>query len=175
MERCEIIRNYYIKNYNSGIEKLKKYKEDLEKYKQEGNTVFIEIYEKRINDLISIRLKDNETRIEFMRENNELDLEERNQILKMFPNQVKEAIPDGIPIVFHGNENIGIVREIIKTGGLFTPEQRNINQPSFGNQVDVTYKNNIKTSCDFADPGIDSFMPYGAIFVFLHLEVDKEK
>lgn len=175
MERYEIIRNSCIKDYNSGIEKLKKYKEELEKVKLTGNTVFIEIYETRINNLISVRLKDDETRIEFIRENNELDLEERNQIRKTFSNKVKQIIPDGTPIVFHGNRNIGMVREIIKTGGLFTPDQRGINQQSCATKVDVTYKNNIQTSCEFAEPGIDSFMPYGAIFVFTPLESEYEK
>ena len=110
-----------------------------------------------------------------MRLNNEDDLKERYDIIKNYKNLVNESIPDDVPIVFHGNNNIGIVKQIIESGGLFTPEERGVDFRSFATQIDVTSKTNIRVSLEFADSGSDSFMPYGAIFVFYPKEDEYEK
>ena len=104
---------------------------------------------------------------EFMRiPPDETDMQARADILHSFPKQVKECFKGDFPIVFHGTNNIGTVREILKTGGLLTPEQRGVEMKSFASQIDVTYKDDIHVSCEFAEPGRASFMPYGAIFAF---------
>ena len=108
---------------------------------------------------------------EYMRPNIEEDVEKRIKILKEFPSVVDKNIPDDIPLVFHGTKNIGTVLQIIKTGGLLTPEQKGESFTTFASQIDVTYKNDIHVSCDFAEPGIlDSYLPYGAIFAFTPLD-----
>ena len=108
---------------------------------------------------------------EYMRPNAKEDVEKRIKILKEFPSAVKESIPDNIPLVFHGTKNIGTVLQIIKTGGLLTPEQKGESYTSFASQIDVTYKNDINVTCEFAEPGIlDSYLPYGAIFAFTPLD-----
>jgi hypothetical protein len=142
------------------IEKLKSY---LDKYLPTSYR-----YEKILQSI-----KDEENNLytaqrglEFVRPNNDIDFEYRMKIQKEFPQIVKNLFPDGYPIVFHGTKNIGIVREILKSGGLFTPDQRGISMQSQATQIDVTYKNNIRTTCDFAEPSPQSSLPFGAIFAF---------
>jgi hypothetical protein len=94
------------------------------------------------------------------------DSQDRKDIIINFPNEVKNAVLDDLPLVFHRVNNIGTVREIIETNGLSTPEQRGESMTSFAVQIDVTSKINIRVSCEFAEQGLD-FMPYGAIFAFL--------
>ena len=45
---------------------------------------------------------------------------------------------------------------------------------SFANQIDVTYKSNIRVSCEFADSNNEN-LPYGAIFAFEPLENEREE
>lgn len=85
-----------------------------------------------------------------------------------------EVIPDGEPIVFHGVNNIETIKTIIESGGLKTPEERGVGFKSFATQIDVTAKKNIRTSCDFADAGARSFLPYGGMFVFYPKEYEKD-
>ena len=124
-----------------------------------------DVYSQQIRDTERHLRQVNDT-IEFMRPVNEEDMQSRLKIFREFPNIINDIFPDGFPIVFHGTNNIGTVRQILKTGGLLTPEQRNESMTSFASAIDVTYKTNITVSCEFADAGYDSFMPYGAIFAF---------
>ena len=113
--------------------------------------------------------------LDFIRLVTEEDIIERNDIILNYADKVKNVIPDDIPYVFHGNSKIFSVIEIIKTGGLYTPKERNSSYNSFASQIDVTCKDNINASIKFADPGIKSFLPYGAIFVVLPREEEIQK
>ena len=136
----------------------------------EGSRAF-EAYSQQIRDnernLMQIK-----SCIEFMRPAIKEDSESRMRIQEEFPKIVKELFPDGFPIVFHGTSNIGTVREILYSGGLLTPEQRGVSMTSFASAIDVTYKDNIRVSCEFADAG--TYMPYGAIFAFMPQEDEIE-
>ena len=171
--KIEKIRNNYINDCDRLVSKIEHLKENLNEAISNNDTRLIEAYQKRLNSYLQ-RLKNLKTIIEYLREPNYEDILEREQVIKEFPNMVKEVIPNGIPIVFHGNKNIGIVHEIIKSGGLFTPEQRRVDYSSFATLIDVTYKDNIRVSCEFAEQSNGYILPYGAIFVFLPLEREKE-
>lgn len=173
-QKLEMIRKNYITNYERTSEKLEQYKLKLNEAIKLNDFRLIEIYQKRVNNSLQ-RLRQYHSLIEFMREPNYEDALEREIIMTKFPKMVRETIPNNVPIVFHGNRNIGTILEIIKTGGLFTPEQRGVSETSFATQIDVAYKNNISVSCSFAEAGIDSFMPYGAIFAFFPLSSEVEK
>lgn len=110
-----------------------------------------------------------------MRIDNQQDINDRLQIIKYFSKQINETIPDDIPMVFHGNNNIGTIYEIIKSGGLKTPEEREVDFKSFATQIDVGNKHDISVPVEFAEPGIEKCMPYGAIFAFYPKkdEIDK--
>ncbi|MDO5561429.1 MAG: hypothetical protein Q4G02_01500 [bacterium] len=112
-------------------------------------------------------LRKAEARVEFMRLPPDNDGKYRIKVMTEFPKLVKELAPSELPLVFHGTNDIGTVRQIIKTGGLLTPEQKGESFTSFATAIDVTSKTNIRVSCEFAEPGDHSFMPYGAIFAFL--------
>ena len=171
-ELFEIKRNFYnlqldrvnnfIDKYTSKITSLDPESHSYARVQQE-----IKTYEAKREEL-----KGN---LEFARIPNEKDSSNRIDIMKEFPKQIKDSIPDGCPIVFHGNDNIGKVREILKSGGLLTPEQRGVNYTSFATQIDVTSKNDIRVSCEYAEPGVDSCLPYGAIFAFMPEKVEEEK
>ncbi len=115
-------------------------------------------------------LRDNEALVEFARIPTAEDIEERERITRNFAqeyvNSVKETVPDDLPLVFHGTNNIGRVREIVRSHGLLTPEQRGESMKSFATQIDVTAKTNIRVSCEFAESN-NAWMPYGAIFAFM--------
>ncbi len=133
-----------------------------------------EVYSQQIRDTErNLRLANE--KVEFMRPVDAKDMQARVKILKEFPRIVDSIFPDDLPIVFHGTNNIGTVREILKTGGLFTPEQRGVSLTSFAPAIDVTYKKNIRVSCEFAEAGPDSFLPYGAIFAFKPQEDEIER
>ena len=125
----------------------------------------IEVYGSRV-EKIKRRINDLENQLSYMRENIPKDLEERKEIRQSFSNKVAETIPDGVPIVFHGNNDIAKIYEILKSGGLKTPEERGEDFRSFATQIDVANKYDIHVPIEFAEPGIESFRPYGAIFVF---------
>jgi hypothetical protein len=104
--------------------------------------------------------------IEYMRlPKNDKDKVYRRNVGEKFATIIKQTIPDNFPIVFHGTGYIGTVKQIIKSGGLFTPEEKGESPTSFAMLIDVTYKNNIKTSLQFADT-TEPYMPYGALFAF---------
>lgn len=144
-------------------EKLKQLKLKLENSPK--NSRAYEVYSQQIRDTERNLRQISET-IEFMRLIDSSDEQSRIKIFNEFPKIIRDLFPDGFPIVFHGTNNIGTVRQILKTGGLLTPEQRNETMTSFASAIDVTYKSNIRVSCEFADAGSNSFLPYGAIFAF---------
>lgn len=125
----------------------------------------IERFDQMITDA-NRALRNQESLIEFARIPTAEDLDYRLEVKRHFPNLIREAVPDDLPLVFHGSSNIGTIRDIIRTNGLLTPEQRGESMTSFATQIDVTAKTNINTSCDFADPSFP-YMPYGAIFAFM--------
>ena len=149
-------------------------KDQLQLSEEKGDTRKIEFYKKRVEGL-SDTVRKLESQVSYMRPNTEEDLIEREFARKNFSKMVDEVIPDGEPIVFHGNNNIGTVKDIIEAGGLKTPEERGADFKSFATQIDVTAKTNTRVSCEFADAGVDSFMPYGAIFAFYPKEHEYEK
>lgn len=173
-EKLVKLRNQFIQWQEKALLKLDQLREKLVQANEENDDVEIEKYEIKINDLIQ-RINYYKYHIEFMRPNNVEDLNERKQILKEFPNAIRNNIPDGIPIVFHGNKLIGAIQEIIKSGGLKTPTESKVSYSSFATQVDVTNKYETRVSCEFAEPGFSTFMPYGAIFAFYPLEEEVEK
>lgn len=152
--------------------KISLLKEKLNEYPQDSRVY--EAFSQQIRDT-ERNLRQINDIIEFMRPSNDKDINSRLRIYKEFPKVIDETFPDGFPIVFHGTNNIGTVREILKTGGLLTPEQRNESRTSFASAIDVTYKSNILVSCEFADAGSGSFLPYGAIFAFKPKEDEIER
>lgn len=173
-EKYEAIKNNINNHYNNQLNQLKVIKEQLVESQNNNDIKKIDFYTKRINTIMETltRLKNV---LKCMRLNNEKVLIDRQNIICEYANKVKESIPDNIPIVFHGNNNIETVKQIIESGGLFTPDDRGIDYKSFATQIDVTYKNDIQVSLDFADSGMNSFMPYGAIFAFYPKENEIEK
>lgn len=172
-ENFEITLNNHKKMYDENMEKLKKYQSDLNKAIENEEEKKIEVYSKIIAQLKeATRIQ--KVYIDYARPANESDLLERKEIRKNFLRIIDETIPDDVPFVFHGNNNIGSVFEIIKTGGLFPPNERGLDFISFASEIDVTWKKNISVTCEYADPA-SNFLPYGAIFVFLPLENEVEK
>lgn len=134
----------------------------------------IEVYSNRI-DKIAKRINELENQFVYMRADIPEDLSERREILQSFSKKIAETIPDGVPMVFHGNNDIATVYEILKSGGLKTPEERGEDFKSFATQIDVANKYDIHVPVEFAEPGIESARPYGAIFAFYPKkdEIDK--
>lgn len=173
-DKYETMRTNFKNNYNRLQEQLKNIKEQLIKAKQDNDSRKIDFYNNRVNAIME-SLTNYKNILSFMRPNNEKDIETRKNILNNFPKNISEVIPDSVPLVFHGNKNIATVKQILNSGGLFTPDQRGVDYKSFATQIDVTYKNDIHVSCEFAESGINSFMPYGAIFAFLPREEEYDK
>lgn len=172
-ENFENIKANLSSYYKSQLNKLKELKEQLLEAQKDNDTRKVDFYTKRISNTLD-NINGTKNKLFCMRLNNEDDLKERNNIINNFPKLVNEIIPNDIPIVFHGNNNIETVKQIIISGGLYTPEERGVSFKSFATQIDVTYKSNIRVSCEFADSSINSFMPYGAIFVFYPKEHEYE-
>ena len=63
----------------------------------------------------------------------------------------------------------------MKSGGLFSPEQRGVGTKSLATQIDVSCKENINTTIGFAEPGINQYVPFGAIFAFMPREEEYHK
>lgn len=165
MEKFEAIKNSLLETVNNKKNKIAKLKDELNKAKSEGKENRVENLTIRINDALD-GLIIAQSKINSMRLPIQEDVEERTNIIYYYAKKVEEVIPDNIPLVFHGNRYIGMVEEIMRSGGLFTPEDRNVDYKSFATQIDVTWKGNIQTSLEFAEPGLDFIFPYGAIFVF---------
>ena len=164
-ENFEKIKNNLLEDYKKQLEKLKENKNLLLESKTNNNSRKIEFYRKRIVSILKT-IDKIKNKISCMRLNDEIDIKERYDILNNYSKLINDTIPDNIPIVFHGNNNIESVKQIISSGGLFTPEERGVDFESFASQIDVTAKTNIRVSLEFADSGTNTFMPYGAIFVF---------
>lgn len=111
-------------------------------------------------------LRTQEAFVEFARIPTVEDVVYRYDVVDWFPKKVKEVVPDNLPLVFHGTSNFGQLREIIRTNGLFTPEERGESMTSFAVQIDVGAKSNVSVPCNFAEPH-RYWMPYGAIFSFM--------
>lgn len=156
---------YVRKNLESQKNSLTKYKTMYDEAIKSNETRKAEVYGSRV-EKIKRRINELENQLSYMREDIPEDLEERKKIRQSFSNQVAEIIPDGIPMVFHGNNDIATIYEILKSGGLKTPEERGVDFKSFATQIDVANKHDIHVPVEFADPGIDSARPYGAIFAF---------
>ena len=156
---------YVRKNLESQKNSLTKYKTMYDEAIKNNETRKAEVYGSRV-EKIERRINELENQLAYMREDIPEDLEERKKIRQLFSKQVAEIIPDGIPMVFHGNNDIATIYEILKSGGLKTPEERGVDFKSFATQIDVANKHDIHVPVEFADPGIDSARPYGAIFAF---------
>ena len=156
---------YVRKNLESQKNSLTKYKTMYDEAIKSNETRKAEVYGSRV-EKIKRRINELENQLSYMREDIPEDLEERKNIRQSFSKQVAEIIPDGIPMVFHGNNDIATIYEILKSGGLKTPEERGVDFKSFATQIDVANKHDIHVPVEFADPGIDSARPYGAIFAF---------
>lgn len=156
---------YVRKILESQKNSLTKYKTVYDEAIKSKETRKAEVYGSRV-EKIKRRINELENQLSYMRDDIPEDLEERKKICQSFSKQVAEIIPDGIPMVFHGNNDIAAIYEILKTGGLKTPEERGVDFKSFAVQIAVANKYDIHVPVEFADPGIDSARPYGAIFVF---------
>ena len=156
---------YVRKNLESQKNSLTKYKTMYDEAIKSNETRKVEVYGSRV-EKIKRRINELENQLSYMREDIPEDLEERKKIRQSFSKQVAKIIPDGIPMVFHGNNDIAAIYEILKTGGLKTPEERGVDFKSFATQIAVANKHDIHVPVEFADPGIDSARPYGAIFAF---------
>lgn len=145
----------------------------ISKFEEEGKIFKIEQVEQNIRNALS-KIVRFQGQYDYARSGNDKDMMERLEIKNSYLKIINEVIPDKTPIVFHGTDNLGVILEIIKTGGLLTPEQRGADMTSFANQIDVTYKSNIRVSCEFADSNNEN-LPYGAIFAFEPLENEREE
>jgi hypothetical protein len=172
-ENYEKIKLNHENNLKQKAENLKETEELLLQAKNNNDTRKVVFYTNRINSILQT-INSIKSILSCMRPHVEEDLQERENIRNNYAKIVNEVIPDSEPIVFHGNNNIEVVEQIIKSGGLFTPEQRDVDFKSFATQIDVTSKTNIRVSLEFADSGINSYMPYGALFVFLPRENEYE-
>lgn len=172
-EKFEDVKSHLFGYYKNQLECLKESKEQLLNAQKNNNTSSVEFLNGRIASILN-NINRVKNRLSCMRLNNEDDLKERNGIMTNFPKLVNEIIPNSIPIVFHGNNNIETVKQIISSGGLYSPKERVTTFESTETQIYVTYKSNIKVSCEYANSSINVFMPYGAIFVFYPKEHEYE-
>lgn len=159
-------RNHYIDLHYANLESIRELRRKLQVAIDSDDKKLISLYSRRLNNKIdnNIHFK---SQADFVRPIIKEDYECRYDLLTGdYRFTINDIIPDDVPLVFHGSRHLGVVLEILKSGGLFTPEQRNIDYISFATQIDVTYKSNIRTSLEFAEPGLASCLPYGAIFVF---------
>ena len=155
-ERFKTEKDNYLDLYNGCVKRLENSSDPFKK-------------------ILTDKIKYYKGMLDFIRPVTEEDIIERNNIILNYADKVKNVIPDDIPYAFHGNSKIFSVIEIIETGGLYTPKERNSSYNSFASQIDVTCKDNINASIKFADPGIKSFLPYGAIFVVFPREEEIQK
>ena len=171
-EIVEMVKGNIQKIYNTKVEKLERLKEQLATT-GENNSRMVNHLTRMINSQIGT-IEYLDSALKRMRPNSEEDLKKRSDILNNYSKAIDEAIPDSEPIVFPGVNNIEVVKTIIESGGLKTPEERGADYKSFATQIDVTAKKNIRTSCHFADAGAHSFLPYGGLFVFYPKEHEKD-
>ena len=154
--------------YSEKVKSLESTKNLLSEAQKNNDTLKIDVYKKRINNLEE-RTNTLKREIELYRPSKTEDINLRNSIKKDYFKSIDEVIPDDVPIVFHGNKSLASVEEIIKSGGLFTPDERGTDFKSFATQIDVTAKKNSRVSFEFADSN-NEYLPYGAVFAFMPLE-----
>ena len=145
-----------IKNLKESFKKeyiyqLEYYKKELIKVNEESNQELIRFYTNRISEYLK-RIDDIKYEINYMRDNNKEDLELREKIKKTYSKIIKESVPDNTNIVFFGINNLLRIKRILEIGIIST------------NEVNITYKDNIRNSLDDADNTKTSYLPYGAIF-----------
>ena len=173
-EKVELLKNAYKNSIELNEKKLINLREKLNQAKIDEDEYDIEKLLFSINEVLfniySLKGKYHNLRVSIPD-----DTVERKKILKEYSKLIDEVIPDDVPLVFHGNNNIGLVEQIMKSGGLFTPEERGVGFRSFASQIDVAYKKDIHVPLEYADPMQDFILPYGAIFVFFPKENEIEK
>ena len=150
--------------------------EDLENLKKEGKNHPLEYKEilKSINTS-NHRIRVLQSALDNIREPKEIDMMERIDIRNSFAEEVSKVMPDDVPVLFHGSKMIGIVEDIIRSGGLLSPKDRHMEYLSFTTGIDVTTKNDISTTLEFADTSEPFVFPYGAIFAFYAAEEDYDR
>lgn len=162
-------KEYYNKIYNAKLKRI----EDLQNTLSDPNNNLseraLEVYYRRLNDSVS-QSRALKSQVDYVRPNTQEDFDERLALVRDYHPVIKDLVKDRVPLVFHGNRHLGVVQDIIRSGGLFTPEERNVSMTSFASQIDVAYKDNIRVSLEFAEPGLGSFLPYGAVFAFFPKE-----
>ncbi len=135
----ESVLNNYKKMYSANSEQVEKYQQALDLALINNEDKKIEVYSKLLATLREA-MKMQKAYIDYARLSSEDDISERRKIRENFPKIINEIIPDNVPYVFHGNNNIGMVFEIIKSGGLFPPNERGLDFRSTASGVDVTWK-----------------------------------
>lgn len=171
-QKFEQEKNNYLELYNRYLKKIETLEDNIMLF---SSSNFMYDNNENVKEMLMNKIKYYKGMLDFIRPVTEKDIIERNDIFLNYADKVKNVIPDDIPYIFHGNSKIFSVIEIIETGGLYTPKERNSSYNSFASQIDVTCKDNINASIKFADPGIKSFLPYGAIFVVLPREEEIKK
>lgn len=173
-EELEKKKSYVYKAIEERKMSLNKYQKILDEAIKDDEKRKIEVYSARI-DKIKGRINSLQSQLMYMRENTESDLEERRDAQLNFSKEVTNVVPDGVPLVFHGNRDIAMIYEILKSGGLKTPEERGVDFKSFATKIDVANKYDIHVPVEFAEPGSATCRPYGAIFAFYPKENEIEK
>lgn len=167
MQSIEEKRTEFSNYIEKDIKVIRKLEEELKLNKEDENLLT------KLSDRYR-RFLIHKSHLDYMREDNEVDSEKRSSLFTNYSKIIDSIIPNDIPMVFHGNNNIGIIESILESGGLSTPEERNESYHSFATQVDVAAKKNIQVPLQFAEPGEKSYMPYGAIFAFMPKEEERE-
>lgn len=173
-QKAEIVKQQFIHNIELQRKSLDKNMKLLEEAQSNGEIRKVQVYANRVKG-IEKRIILLQNQLKYIRDDTPKDLAEREEVRKTFSKQVSEIVPDGVPMVFHGNNDISTVYDIIKSGGLKTPEEQGIDFKSFATQIDVANKFDIHVPVEFAEPGYQSCRPYGAIFVFYPAEDELDK
>ena len=154
--------------------RLAKLRELYKDAQDENDIGAMEDLEIKINDLL-FNITILQSKINYMRKPYIEDMEERKDIKLNYNEKIKKTIREDVPMVFHGVSYLGVVEEILKSGGLFTLEERNMSIRSLANQIDVTQRGRIQTTLEFADPPGYYTLPYGAIFALMPLKEEEHK
>ena len=173
-EKIELFKNIYKKNIEKNKKKLIDLREKLKQAEFDKDEYEIEELMSAINEIL-FNVSSAEGKYYNLREVIPEDVAERTNLRKEYSKRINELIPDDVPLVFHGNNNIGLIEQIMKSGGLFTPEERGVGFRTFATQIDVAYKRDIHVPLEFAEPGGDLILPYGAIFAFFPKEEEIDK
>lgn len=123
------------------------------------------------------RVDEYKARIEFSRPEKEDDMQERLQIIKDFPEQVAQTVPEDLPLRFHGT-NLPATRNILESGEISSSVDRKGYETSYdvAGQVSVTSKDNIRITVDgYCNLSGDYKMPAGCIFVMLPKSEEEAK